>query len=130
MVLKSLFLSNNILLNTVIQLQVTILNTNNLQLYGIKYSYQVQIIFKQIYLTHSWDPLTMGQREFGSNGNKDVLHTPLSSRTGTSTSDAVYCHIQNTNLFIFFLILFIGRDILLLCRGCSWHISGPADRAV
>ena len=27
--------------------QVTILNTYNLQLYGIKYSYRIQIIFKQ-----------------------------------------------------------------------------------
>ena len=34
---------------------VTILYTNNLLLYGIKYSYLIQIIPKQIYLTHRWD---------------------------------------------------------------------------
>ena len=32
-----------------------ILNTNNLPWYGIKYSYQIYLIFKQIYLTHRWD---------------------------------------------------------------------------
>ena len=30
-------------------------DTNNLQLYGIKYSYWIQIIFKQIYLIDRWD---------------------------------------------------------------------------
>ena len=35
--------------------QVTLLNTNNLQLYGIKYSFLIQIIFKQFYLTHRWN---------------------------------------------------------------------------
>ena len=29
-----------------------ILNMHNLQLYGIKHSYQIQIMFKYIYLTH------------------------------------------------------------------------------
>ena len=33
-------------------LPVTILNTNNLQLHGFKYSYQIQIIFKQIFFIH------------------------------------------------------------------------------
>ena len=31
------------------------LNTNDLPLHGIKYSYQIQIILKQIYLTHRLD---------------------------------------------------------------------------
>ena len=34
-----------------LELQVSILNTNNLHLYNIKYSYQIQIIFKLNYLT-------------------------------------------------------------------------------
>ena len=36
-------------------LQAIILNRNNLHLYGFKYSYQMQITFKYIYLTHRWD---------------------------------------------------------------------------
>ena len=34
------------------ELQIIILNTDNLQLYGIKYSYPVLKISEQIYLTH------------------------------------------------------------------------------
>ena len=39
-----------IILNKQLYLQVTILNINNS--YGIKYSYQIQIIFRLIYMTH------------------------------------------------------------------------------
>ena len=35
--------------------QVTILNTDNLQLYDMKYSYLIQIIFQQIFFTNLWD---------------------------------------------------------------------------
>ena len=35
----------------------------------------------------------------GSNGNEGVLQTPQISRTGTSPSDAVFCHIQDTSFF-------------------------------
>ena len=63
-----------------LKLQVTILKTNNFQLYGIKYSYQKQIIFKQIYLTLDetlTDTTTPGQSRPGSNGNKrDTQHSP------------------------------------------------------
>ena len=51
-----------------LELQVTIFDTNNLQLYGIKYSYQIQIIFKQIYLTYRCIVVGLGVIE-----NKKVL---------------------------------------------------------
>ena len=35
---------------------ITILNINNKQLYGIKYSHPIRTIFKQIYSNHWWDP--------------------------------------------------------------------------
>ena len=58
--------------------QKTYNNTNNLQLYGIKYSYWIWIIFKQIYLTPRDRTLkgttTPGQSGPGSNGNEGVLH--------------------------------------------------------
>ena len=38
--------------------------------HGIMYSYQMQIISKQIYLTHRWDPNSPGQSESGSYGNE------------------------------------------------------------
>ena len=43
------------------------------QLYGSKYSYLIQIIFKQIYLTIDktlTGTKTLGPSEFGSNGNE------------------------------------------------------------
>ena len=51
----------------------TILDTNNLLLNGTKYSYWIQIIFKQIYLTGT---TSLGQSRPGSNDNERVLHTP------------------------------------------------------
>ena len=38
--------------NKPLQNQVTLFNTYNLQLYGIKYFHRIQIIFRQIHLTH------------------------------------------------------------------------------
>ena len=63
-----------------------ILNSNNLQLYGIMYSYMTQVNFKQI----------CGP---GSIGNEGVLYIPHISRTGASSLNAVYCLIQNTPVF-------------------------------
>ena len=69
------------------------------QLYGIKYSYLIPIIFKQTYLTHRWnskqiqtlqkireDPEIMAMK----------FHIPQSSRNGASPLDAVSCHTQYT----------------------------------
>ena len=48
---------------------------------------------KQFYLTHRWDPTTLGQNEPGSDGNERELRIPQSSNiTRTSPSD---CHIQD-----------------------------------
>ena len=59
----------------------------------MKYSYQIQIIFKPIYLTPKDGTLTgtiiLDQNESGSNGYKEVFHTPQISRTGVSPSDVV-----------------------------------------
>ena len=58
-------------------------------LYSFKYSYQIQIIGKQIHLTQKWDP----NRYYhylewsGSNGNGRVHHISHISRTRASTSD-------------------------------------------
>ena len=54
-------------------------------LYGIKYSYSVQIIFKEIYLTLT-GTITLGQSGHGSNGNEGVVHTTHIFRSGTSPS--------------------------------------------
>ena len=66
-----------------------------IQLYGIKYSYSIQIIFKQIYLTHKSDPNKY--KPSGSEWTREflqwmVLYTPQS--WGPS-SDAVYCYTQD-----------------------------------
>ena len=42
-----------------LQLQVTILNTNILQLYVIKYSYQIQIIYTQYYFKYFYLVVTI-----------------------------------------------------------------------
>ena len=63
----------------------------------IKQSYQIQIIFKQIYLTHK-DNTTLGQSEPGSKGNEEILHTLQRSITGSSSSDAVYVILR---IFLF-----------------------------
>ena len=44
--------------------------------------YQIQIIFKEIYLTHRWDP----QSGPGSNSNEGVLHTPQSWKLASRCS--------------------------------------------
>ena len=54
---------------------------------------------------------------------KWVLHPPQSSTTGTSSSDAVYCHSPCHT--------FLGRGVLLVCRGgCSQYILSPTVRVV
>ena len=88
-----------LILSYQIQIQATILNTNNLQLYGIKYSYRIQIILNRSIwpidgsLTGTTTP---GQNEPRSNGNEVVFHIPQSSRTGASPPDTGYCHTQDT----------------------------------
>ena len=74
------------------QTLVTIFNTNNLQLYVIKYFHWMKIIFKQIF----WPidrtlagTTTLSQSEHRINTNRRVLHTPQVSKTGASSSDAV-----------------------------------------
>ena len=51
-------------------------------------SYQIQISFKQIYLTLT-DTITPGQSEPRSNGNEGIQHTTQISKTGASPSNAV-----------------------------------------
>ena len=40
--------------------------------------------------------ITPGQSGSGSNGNKEVLHTPQIIRTEASASAVTECHTQNT----------------------------------
>ena len=42
---------------------------------------------------------TQSQNRPGSNSNEMVLNTTQRSRTGTSQSDAIQCHAQNTHFF-------------------------------
>ena len=72
-------------------LEVTILNMNYLLLYGIKYSYPIRIIFKQIYFTDKTLTGTtpFGQSGPGSNINEGTLHTPQISRIGALLIDVV-----------------------------------------
>ena len=51
------------------------LNTNSLQLYGIKYSYQIEIILERIYLTHIWDPNRYYYSRSELPCNEGVLYT-------------------------------------------------------
>ena len=59
-----------------------------MQSYGIKYNYQIQIIFKQIYLTYT-HTTTLSQSGLGSNVNEKVVHIPQSSIIEVSPKDAV-----------------------------------------
>ena len=73
--------------------------SNNLQLYGINYSYRILIIKKSsIWLIDrtlkcTTIPGTIGP---GSNNNEGVQHTLQICRNGTSPSDTVSCNIYNT----------------------------------
>ena len=52
-------------------------NSNKLQSYGIKHSYLIVIILKQMYLINRWTltgSTTPNQSGYGSNGHKRVLH--------------------------------------------------------
>ena len=72
-----------------------LIKKNDLYLFGNKYSYRIQIIFKQIYFTHRWDSnryYPQGQSEPGGNCNEEVLSTLPIFRTGASPSDAVKSH--------------------------------------
>ena len=42
---------------------------------------------------------TPGQSRPWSNGNEGVLDTPQISRTGASSSDAVYCQTQHSSAY-------------------------------
>ena len=89
------------ILSKQLELQVTILNTNNLPLYGIKYSHLIQI-----FLNSSVWPVdgtltgttNLGQSGPGSNVNEEVLHTPQIFRTRASPWDAVKCQTKDTPL--------------------------------
>ena len=63
----------------------------NLYLYGIKYSYWIRIIFKQINLPHRIlkGNTASGPSEPGSYGDEDIPHYSYSSRTGASPPGAV-----------------------------------------
>ena len=65
------------------------LNTNNLQLYGIKYSNIWIVQNRYIWTIHGTGATTLGQCGPGSNGNNVELHTPQSYRTGVSSSNVV-----------------------------------------
>ena len=77
-----------IIFNKQLQLQLTLLNVNNWQLYGIRYAYLIIIIFKYIYLAQT-NITTSGWNGPGSNGNEEILYTPQILRTEASLSDAV-----------------------------------------
>ena len=71
-----------------------------LRLYDIKYSYPIQIICEQIYLTHRWTltgTTTLDQSGPGNNENEGVIHTLQISRTGATLSDAG--HTQNIHFW-------------------------------
>ena len=79
-----------IILNKQLWFQITIFKTNNLQLYGIKYSYLIQIICKQTYLAIDGTltgATNLSQSRPGSNENERVFDVPQRFRTGASTSD-------------------------------------------
>ena len=47
-----------------------------IQLYNIRYSYLIQIVHKQTYLTHRCNPTNLCQIGPEKNANEEVLHTP------------------------------------------------------
>ena len=59
------------------------------RLYDIKYSYLIEIICKQIIHRTIADTTTSVQSRPGSDGNEEILHTLLTSRTRTPPPDAV-----------------------------------------
>ena len=69
--------------------KLTILNRNNLQLYGIKESYQIRIIlYRSIWPIDGIQTSTnfRGQIGPGSNGSEGVIHITQNFRTKTSLS--------------------------------------------
>ena len=66
---------------------------------------------KQFYFTH----ITPSKSQPGSNSNEEVLHIPQSFRTRTALSDAILCHIQDTD--------FSGGVTPL--QRCYWYILKP-----
>ena len=60
------------------------------QLYDIKYSYLIQIVFKQIYLICRWDPNKLLPHRVRMNVRVTVMKQYFTlSRSGTSPLDAV-----------------------------------------
>ena len=70
-----------------------------LKIYFCTSSNQIQIILKCIIVTLT-STTTPGKSEPGSNGNEEVLHSSLISRTGASPSDAISWHNKDTPFFI------------------------------
>ena len=72
-------------------------NINHLisQFNGFKYSKWLNSYFWLIDGTLTGST-PLGQNEPGSNSNEGVFHIPQRSKTRTSPSDAVYCHIQDS----------------------------------
>ena len=61
-------------------------NLNTIYFYGLKYSYQIEMILKPFSLNHRWGP-----NRYYISGSKwtGVFHIPQISRTGASAPDTV-----------------------------------------
>ena len=84
---------------------------------SINHLFTQSLIVKQFYLTHIQDPIratTPSQSEPGSNGNEEVLHISLSSRTRTSPSDGLMLH----------------PGFFLRARACVWGVLALCSRCI
>ena len=81
-------------------------------------SYLIQIIFKQIYLTHSWNPNSyyFGSEWIGSNGNEEVHLQDFQNWNLT-----IRCILES---YPGHPLFFGGEGFLLLFRGYCEHIQG------
>ena len=88
-------------------------------------SNRIWLIFKQIYVTHRWNPnntTTANQSGSVSNGNKDVLHTSQIFKIGAHSQMQFSVVVQISS------IPFWGR-LLFIYSGYSQHIVSSTDRA-
>ena len=79
-----------------------------MHLYDVKYSYLIQMIFKQIYLNNIWD-LVRVKVDLGVLALKQWFHDLQSQKNGDSQPDAVYFYNKDKTPSPVYFFCFVGR---------------------
>ena len=113
MICKELYIFNySYLIQVQLQLHVTLYKKIVSSYKKINNFYLIQVIFQQIYLTHSWDPnkYLSGAEWIWKNGNRPAVHTFPALQNWTII---ISCNLSYPRLW---------GLLLLLCRGYSQYI--------